>query len=387
MSKTAGANVRRGAAFVLMSLLTLPLASCSSGDDTAKASATDNVAVAAKERVASFLKPVENIKLDMPALSKAPDLQGKKVLVVPVASSIFSTYVDGVTDALKRVGAVPQVCDGQLSPSTATTCFNQAKSIGAAGVISIGNNYQLMPNAFDDLAAAKIPVMAATTSPDGKEPTDYLAFQPVVDSQTAAMTAAQDYILSKAGSHANILMLGISDVPVQLKLAQAGKKYLQEKCPGCTIDLKNVASTQTDQVASLVSSAVLKNPGLNWIYPVNVEVSGPQVNTGLQSAGKISAVSQGGTGSGLGGAQLVEKKQAMFTAQTSVNVLAWNAVDGLLRLLDHQPVPDKYPYAVRVVDASNIGSLTLDAKSATGFDWFGEPTYQDEYLKLWHVAE
>ena len=70
---------------------------------------------------------------------------------------------------------------------------------------------------------------------------------------------------------------------------------------------------------------------------------------------------------------------------TSANVIAWNAVDGLLRLLGGEEVPSDYPIANRLFTQDTAKTLQLDADGAASFDWFGSPTFQDDYAALWGV--
>ena len=64
-------------------------------------------------------------------------------------------------------------------------------------------------------------------------------------------------------------------------------------------------------------------------------------------------------------------------------LIAWNGLDAFLRLANGQAIPAKYPTVNRIIDRSNVGDLTLTADAAVNYDWFGDPTFHAQYMKLW----
>jgi ribose transport system substrate-binding protein len=349
-------------------------------------SAAADPAAAAAQRVNALLGPVTDLSIDLPKVTGLPDLAGKKILVVPLASVIFSTEVTAIKQALGKIGVTAQVCDGQALPTTIATCLEQAPSIGAVGVITIAIGYKVAPNAYDDLASKNIPVLAAFQSPEGKAVGKYLAFEDSVPTITRTADASADYIIAHSGAAAHVLEIGISDSQPLIDMSDDVHAYLTKNCPECTVEQKNLSTPQVAQATSLVSAQTIADADLNWIFPINLEVTGPAIAQGLQNASKTGTVQQGGAGFGIGTLQLVKQKKASFAVLSSANLIGWEAVDGVLRMIAGLSVPTNYPAAVRIFDASNIDQATLTADAAAGYSWFGQPTYQQTFLGLWPTS-
>src|ERR1700712_4742775 len=92
------------------------LAGCSSTAGTAAPTATGDASAqvtAAQQAVTQLKAEPAPVVLSLDPLTKAADLRGKTIFVIPVASVVFSTYVTALQSAVAAVGGQIQICDGQ----------------------------------------------------------------------------------------------------------------------------------------------------------------------------------------------------------------------------------------------------------------------------------
>ena len=335
------------------------------------------------KRAQAALRPINKVNLTLSHVPNVKALTGSKVLVVPIAGTVFSSVVTGLQKALTAAHVQMQECDGQGNPSTVASCMGEARAIGAKAVITVGVPYQLVPSAYGQLAAARIPTLATFTDPNGKASSRFLAFafpgasQLVLDANEPAL----DYIIWKTGGKGHILYIGVNDNAVILAITRKSIAYLRNACPHCSVQSKVIATAQADQTPSLVSAFLLKNPDTNYVVAQNTDVNGPGVATGAATATKPN-LPFCGSGTGYEGLQLISQGPGRCSAAYSSDFLGWSYADAVFRLIARQP-PVRYPYVGRLFDSSNVAGLKFDAAESVTFNWFGTADYEKSFLAAW----
>lgn len=83
--------------------------------------------------------------------------------------------------------------------------------------------------------------------------------------------------------------------------------------------------------------------------------------------------------------QMVSQGALGYVVLQSSDFMGWMISDAFLRLYTQQ-APVAYPPVQRLFDSTNIGDITLDAQHASGFDWFGTPTFHETFLSAWGLG-
>jgi ribose transport system substrate-binding protein len=364
----------------------LALAGCSSSSGSADTSGTDQRAVTdAQAAVATLLRPVEPVELDLEPIENLPDLAGRTVLIVPSHKVIFGTQAQAITNVLTGLGVETTICDGQGNPTQMTSCMQQANTLRAVGVVTIAIPYKTVPNAYDALAKAGIPVVGSFQGTEGAPSNDRRAFMGISDYLTGGSIAAANYVIANSQGEAHVYWLGTTDSQAGLENTDLVRKHYSAHCPGCTFDGKGVATSQLAQIPTLVSTKMIQDPSIDWVHALNLNSTADGITTGLRNASR-TGVSMGGFASGVVGVQGVEDGKFRFCVTSSADLLGYDTTDALFRVIAGQRLPSEYPYTYRIFDASNIDSITISPEAVLTNDWFGDTSYRDQYKKLWGLG-
>lgn len=338
-----------------------------------------NVA-AAQNALKASERPIQSIDLQLPRIKNIPNLKGKTILFVPFIASIFSPDGTGISEALSHFGAKVQTCDGQALPSTTASCMEQAIVMHAAAVITYAVPYQMVPAAYNNLTKNRIPTLVAFQAPVGKKSSKYLAFQTPDPQLFATGEAVDNAIIASSYGKAHVLLLGINDDADIIQLSNATHRYLTAHCPKCTVDMSWDTTSALDKIPATVTGQLESHPNINYVYCWNDNCA-PYAMQAIQSSGrKVTLVA--GVGS-LGGMELVAQGHLAYDAAQSHQYLGWKAADGILRMLAGMHIPNNYPNPIRTFDSSNIKGLKLTPAAVATFSWFGHPTFESAFLKVW----
>jgi len=365
------------------------LSACGSSDDKKAESgsgSTDFAAAqtAAKAAAEKAKAPITDRSLDLQPVDNV-DLKGKTILVVPLAGFLFTDAVEAFKQALEPTGAKVSVCDGKANPTEVSTCLGQAQNLDASAVVTFAVSPKIAGNSYKDLADAKIPVYAAWQSKEDTPPSDLLRFADSLPSVRANAEVAVDQLIATAKKPIHILNLGIADNP-SIKTISA---YISDKiagdCPTCEVDTELLVSSKPAGAKTAVSGALLKDPDLGAVITINVDTFGAEIIDGVASSNADSDnLTVGGQAGGLNGMKLLADGRVNYVALFSANYTGWVAADGVVRMIAGAEQVD-YPVMNRLFDASNVKDLELTPTAAASFDWFGEPTYQDQIRASWGV--
>jgi ribose transport system substrate-binding protein len=370
----------------------LAVAGCGSSDKSGTSGKAGGPGVeAAKARVAELSKPITDYPPPGPALKDVKSLSGKTVWYVPITEKVefFQAVTGGLKTALGKAGVKLRTCSGEANPSATAACVNQAVDARAGMIILDAIPIAVAAQPFEAAKASSIPVLV--TDQDPPPPGVPGAVKGLGDSKLAyssfgfreLMAGVADWIIADSNGKANVLVTELTDSPsTQAWIEEGAIAEYKKNCPGCqtTVAKINIASLQL--VPSKISSELVRNQDTNYVQPQFDAVIQP-VQAGVQQAGfanKVRAASATGLLSGL---QQI-KTGNFLHADVGINYAyqGWAIADEVFRMmLGEQPVEEKVP--TRLFTKANIGELKLTPEASASGEWFGPPTFDDMFTKLW----
>lgn len=390
----------------LLQILTLAaagtlLAACGSSGGSSSATASGGASspakvpagvAAAQAQIAKFSQPVVFTPSGTTLSGVKSALSGKTVYYVPITQQvpIFPVVESGLGQALAAAGARLHVCDGGATPATTTSCLNQAIADHAAAVVTDSIPFGFAQQGFLALEAHHIPILlgdepstgAAGTPVTG---TDQLAF--LETNQTRAMTLSADWIIANSGGKADVLVIEITDSPLTVQaITQGALPEFAAKCPGCTVHTVPESTANLGSLPSLVSSALLKDPGIGYVFTEFDTDVQPAVGGVVQTgrASKVIGVSSMGI---LGSLQMLHSANYLQADTGSAGVLlGWQYADQVFRMLLHQPVLASEDIPQRVFTRANVGSLDLTPAGQISGSWYVSNDFRAAFTKLWGLG-
>lgn len=342
----------------------------------------------AKAAVAGWTKPLTAYPKE-PALSKTPDLKGKKVTIIPLGDNIpvIHGLAVGLQEALTKVGATGSICDGKFNPTSVADCLKQAGDQGSAAVVTLFVDYAMAGTAFDAVAAKGVKVLLGGVAPTGDRKSDAtLAFYDNTARVSKLYDAMSMVALANGGEKTNALWLRLMDSTTTRGASDSGVATLKKLCPTCGVATADFTTANIDKLPSAVSAALVANKDTNvMIVPVDSFV-GPALQ-GLQSAGLADKVKVVSSSSDLAGLQRVKDGQQVADLGTPVIFEGWKVANGLMQLLAGDKVQPTDVLVTRNFNADNVGSLQLTDAAYFTPDWFGDDSFKANFLKAWGVSK
>jgi ribose transport system substrate-binding protein len=320
---------------------------------------------------------------DIPALQGVDQLKGKTVMYMPIALTVpfFQAAIHGLTDSLGTAGVTLQTCDAKANPSSAAACLDQAVKQHVAAVVTDSVPQAFAAQAFAALQAAHIPVVTVDNG-EGTASATQAYVGGAASIQAAKLSA--DWITADSQGKADVLLLEIVDSPASKSYVEEGAlPEFKTQCPGCKVTVVKSTTSDLQNVPSLISTALVRDPGIGYVY-AEFDVDVPAVVQGLQTSSGGSKVKVVGTTGVLTSLQLIASGQHQVAdiAQDGYEE-GWAAADQAFRLMLGQPARTGVNGSLRVFDKTNIGSLQLTAANAASGAFFGDGSYRDEYLTAW----
>lgn len=373
------------------------LAACSSSSSSSTTSSaatgssstasTTSAGVAkAEQMVAQLQATTSAYPVPTASVSGVSSLKGRTVYYIPLDAHIpgFVVTAQTMKAALTEAGLNFQECDGQATPSTIASCVSHAAGAGAAGIILDAIPYGMAQNALDGAKAKGVPIIIADQYPPaGTVNSNQLSYvEGVVDqpSQIAWWLIAD----SKGAAHA--IIAEEADSPSSIAYVQNSLPIYKQYCPGCTIVVKQITATQTNQqLQAAVSSNIQANPGVGYYY-TEFEDSLQPTLSGIQASGKSSSIDLAVAGGSTDSLGLLKNGQTVKAVVVVDQAYAgWALTDEILRMITKSgPVNETFPS--RLFTSQNIGTIEVTPAAQASGDWFGDSSYQSEFAKLWGVG-
>jgi ribose transport system substrate-binding protein len=191
-------------------------------------------------------------------------------------------------------------------------------------------------------------------------------------------------VIADSDAAAHVLYVQITDTPATTLWAEQGALATYAKdCPMCEVTVIKANTGQFDKLPSLVTSALTKDPKIDYVQS-EVDFAVQPVVEGLQAANatKVKVASMDGV---LATLQMLKGGQFIHSeVGFNADALAWYAADQALRMMTGKPsvANVSFPYQ-RVFTTANIGELTLTADAQKSGEWYGSTDYQDGFRSLW----
>jgi len=320
------------------------------------------------------------------SVSGVSTFKGRTVYYIPLDAHIpgFVVTAQTMKVALATAGLNFAECDGQGTPSTIASCVSQAAGAGAAGIVLDAIPYGMAQNALDGAKAKGVPIVIADQYPvSGTVNSDQVTYVPGVVDQPSQVAW---WLIADSKGTAHAILAEETDSPSSVAYVQNSLPIYKQHCPGCTIVVRQITATQTDQqLQAAVSSNIQANPGVQYYY-TEFEDSLQPTLAGIQQSGKASSVGlavAGGSVNGLGLLKAGKVVQAVVAVDQAY--AGWALTDEVLRMMT-KTAPANETFPSRLFTEQNIGSIQVTPAAQASGDWFGDHSYTAEFARLWGVG-
>jgi ribose transport system substrate-binding protein len=366
----------------------MTLTACSSGstsNPTSSATALSAPAQKAAAIVAAATAAHDSFEAPGPAVTGVKALSGKVVYYVAASIQVplFKQLADSLTTALKPVGIQVRVCDAGGNPGGAASCLGQAVDAHAAAVVAGGFPEVFAPTAFKAVEDAGIPLLFTLTSPvkttDPKKVSYISPDDFTLESQNA------DWVIADSNAQAHVLVIEATDNPDLIAWVQQGALATYKSgCPACTVKVVQSTAAQLDQLPSLVTSALVADPSINYVQ-VAFDDRLQAAIQGIKATGRsgIKVISEDGV---LSAMQSLAQSN-LVSAETGFDSQAysWYTADRIIRMAAGQDAPNYTFPRTRLFTAAIAAKLTLTPAAEASGVWYGDADYQSGLKKLWGV--
>ncbi|MGN7247460.1 sugar ABC transporter substrate-binding protein [Janibacter anophelis] len=388
MSRTIPKRTLRGLAAV--ATLSLTLAACGAGesDDTSGAAGEDAQAASveeAKAQVEEWSKEITEWP-EVTEIAEPASLKGKKVTIVPLGDQIpvIHGVGEGEKQALEKLGATVNVCDGKFNPTSIADCLKTAGDQDVDYVITNFVDYDMVPAAIDALTKKGTKVLVGSMHRSDKAPdSENLAFFDATERVALLYEAMSTDAFAGQGEETQPLFLKLMDSSTTKDASDRMIKKFEELCPSCESSSVEFTTANLDKLSSTVSAALVSNPETNAIV-VPVDTFVPPAIQGAKSANKIDQVKVYSSSSDLAGLQRVKDGSQASDLGTPVIFEGWKHVNALMQMASGEEVQPADDLVTRAFTPDNVGDLELDPKTYLTDDWFGTG-YQEDFLAAWGV--
>lgn len=356
-----------------------------SGASTTAASSASLVSQAKAEIAKYSSQPV--FKAPGPSVD-ASKLKGKTVMVVDhdTVSNALVEITKGIQAAGQALGINVAVFNGQSTVSTIEQGIQQGINQKVGAIILVGVAASLVPSSVSAANAAHIPVIGVNTGqPDPKAPNQgfgqgmYGGSAPSYNELGRLM--ADTAIVNANGGPVNAAEITF-DNPISPAVL-SGISSVFKQCSNCKIITTQDIEPQNwpTKTAGAVSSLILANPSLNYVFPV-VDTIGIFASAGVSqagAAGKVFVISSDGSSAGTLG--LVQKGPVFLADPGLASPWAgWEAMDQALRAMSGmQPGDPTVP--IMYLDKSSLAGANLTNLASV----YGN-AYIAGYKTLWGIG-
>jgi ribose transport system substrate-binding protein len=233
------------------------------------------------------------------------------------------------------------------------------------------------------LARSKqIPVVASDTYDRSQTPAtsiDLAVNCPCAD----AARLMVDWVAAKTKGDADVLVLTASDVKASEAGEQAFKDEFAKVCPGCRVKYVDVPTGDwASQVQSQVQSALVADPGMDYVLPVydTMSIWATQAIKQTGRAGKVKIVTYNGTPSIL---QMMQEDDVIeMNVGQSNDWMAHIILDQIMRKVGGLPTNAEVSWPLYIWTKDNVAGA---GKPPTDSQGYGDE-YRRAFTGLWGLS-
>jgi ribose transport system substrate-binding protein len=359
----------------------------SSGASTTSASDASGGSSAVSAALTKFESATSKYQLPSAALKNAGSLKGKTIFYIPVASVVpeFGITAAELKTAAAAVGAKVDVCsDPTGTPTQWNACVGQAISQKVAAIVLDAAPWQVVANQLTAATKKGIKVVTVDQPADPALPKADSA--DILGVSGTMQTAVADWVINDSKGKGSALILMDTDGPAPpIYISKFALPQFKKYAPRFKYTIQKISTANQGQVASAVSSQLLKNPSTGYVY-TEFDQFLPNAQQGVQSANATSKVKGVSSTALLAGLQLLKSKSYSYAdAGQDYPFSAWAFADEAYRLILGQPaVAEDIP--MRLFTRQNVSSVTLSNAAQDSGAWYGPTNFPTLFKKLWGVG-
>jgi ribose transport system substrate-binding protein len=317
-------------------------------------------------------------------------IKGKKMFSIPVsmANPFTANIQTAMQGGAKVIGLNYTTFTNQGQPSQWVQGMNQAVTQKVDFIdLQGGTDPRLLGPQLAAARSAGIPVQTSHLYDVSQPAPSSIDLSVPAEYQVAAKLIADWTILDTKGK-ANVLIITSNEILPTAPIVSAYKSEFAKQCgSGCKITFFNAPVTDwSTKITPGVQSALVKDPGINYIIPIYDSMSQfvvPAI-TAAGKDGKVSIATYNGTPFVMG--YLSQGKAVKMEVGENLNWLGWAYIDSAARYLAGLKLPKPPSHfnehtALRVFTAANIKDAGNPPALSTGYG----NAYVVGYKKLWGV--
>ncbi|GAB2821847.1 substrate-binding domain-containing protein [Actinocorallia aurea] len=335
--------------------------------------------------VEAAMRPTETYSVPSEAIDPS-GLTNRTIYYVPLNQQVpaFAVTAQNLTEAAALVGMKVQVCNGGANPSQISACVDQAVGARAGAIIGDSFPYGMAQNSLDKAVAQKIPVLITDQiRPDGVADSGQVAYLPGAVQQQEVLA---EWVAADSGGTGNVIISMLQDSPSAIAYVKdhALPKYAAV-CAECEVALNEVSAANFQRITPTTSAALLRNPNANYLQVEFEDFLQPSLDA-VQQANRGSSLKVAVSGATVSGLQIVRDGGPVKAALAlHFPYQGWASLDQAMRMMLGAK-PQEYTTPVRLFTSANVGEIALTAEAQASGAWFGTPSYEDGFKKLWGVG-
>jgi len=369
----------------------LVLGACGSSDNgsTSTGASTGGASTSASTTAATS-PAVEAARAEVEKYSKAPtdigvseplpgSVRGKKIVFEQCLAPICALIAQQVKSAADHLGVDVQIISTGATPDSITKAFNAGVAANPDGMVASTIPSVLWSKQAQQLKEKGIPVITNAASVSPKE-ADAVVAQ-FYDDKVTASVGVQDanFVIADSDGKAKTAYVFTPEFQGLFPQVNAYRDKLKADCPDCSFERIDVKSTDVGKVIpGRVVSYLQQHPDVKYvIFQYGDLATG--VPQALKNAG-IEGVKLVSSGGGPVNYQYIQAGEQDRDLSLYLDVYGWQIMDAMARAM----LGDKAPTVPPLPD----GWIT---KENSDFDPkqqppFGNPDWQQEFLKLWEKS-
>jgi ribose transport system substrate-binding protein len=326
-----------------------------------------------------------------PAFDAVGAARGKTIFEIPITSEVpFITAVEeGMRQAARVVGAELVVYPNQGEPSQWAQGIRTAIAQRADAITLFAQNPELLGPHIARAEEAGIPVIVVRTTgedePCQTDPSgDVYGTTCIPGPFEQAGRLEVDWVIAATEGDANVLVITSSDANSTVSLLEGMRDEFETRCPACKVRYVDVPIPQwADRVQTEVQSALLAEPGINYVIPIYDSMS-QYVRPAILAAGaadRVKIATFNGTPFVL--KMLQDEDLVEMDVGENLAWVGWATMDQAFRLIAGEPPVESEHTPLRVFDDGNIAEAGTPPRLDTGYG----QAFVAGYEKLWGVPD